>query len=108
MPTAPSLNICTGKAFGHGNQIGHNFPMVDRKPLACTAKPGHHFVRNQQDSVLVAHGTKPLHVTIWWNQHPVRADNRFDDDRRDSLRAFEFDRISSVRANTSSVVSDPF
>src|SRR5688572_20130353 len=75
------LHVRACQSLRHRYQVGLDFPVVYREPLAGTTKAGHHFVRDQQDAMLVANVAQALHVTIRRNQDSIRAGYRFDNDR---------------------------
>ena len=71
--------------------------MVHREPFAGAAESGHHFVGDQQDAVLVAELPQPLQITVRWHEDPVSTGNRFQNNCRDGLRAFEFEDLLGAR-----------
>src|ERR1700754_410916 len=93
------LHVSTRQSLRHRHQIRHYLPMVYRKPLAGAAKPSHHFVGNQHDSVLVTKLTQSLHVSIRRNHNSVCPDSRLDNSGGDGLSSFEFDRLFGTRQN---------
>src|SRR5690242_10054244 len=48
------------QSLRHRDQIRHDFPVVDREPLASASETGHHFVGDQENAVLVAKITQAL------------------------------------------------
>src|ERR1700752_70050 len=91
------LHVSTRQTFGHRDQVGNDFPVIDREPLTSATKPRHHFISNQENAVLVAKISKTLNVTVWRNEYSVRADNGFDDQCGNRFWSFEFDHFLSAR-----------
>src|SRR5215813_9745910 len=81
--------VAAGQTLRHADQVGDNLPVIDGEPLTCAAKPGHDFVGNHQDSVLVAELAHTLHVAVGWNEDSIRAHNSLEDKSCDGMRAFE-------------------
>src|SRR5215213_11075211 len=91
------LHVSARQTFRHRDQIGNDFPVIDREPLARATKPGHHFVSDQKYPVLVAQITQALHVTVGRNEYSICSDNRFDNQRGDRLCSFELEHLFSAR-----------
>ena len=53
-PDCAKLHVRTRQTFRHRDQIGNDFPMIDREPFSSAAKPSHHFVCDQKNAVFVA------------------------------------------------------
>ena len=84
-------HITAGDALGGGDDVGRNIPVIDGKPLAGAAPAAHHFIRDEQDAVLVADFAHARPVIIRRDDQPVRTNHAFHDDGGDFVGAFILD-----------------
>ncbi len=75
-------------AFREADQVWGYIPLVDGKPLAAAAEASHNFIAHHDDAIAIANFTHALEVSVWWNQNAVCADNRFEADHGNCVRAF--------------------
>src|SRR6185503_20525390 len=92
------------QSLRHRDQIGHDFPVVDREPLAGATEARHHFIGDKHDAVLVTQIAQSLHVSIRRNQNAVCSNNRFDDQCGNSLWTFELEHFFCACENVFSCV----
>ena len=67
--------------------------MVDREPGPRAPETAHDFVGDHQDSVAVQEIADTLQIAIGWDEDPVGAGHRLQDERRNGLRPLELDRL---------------
>ncbi len=81
-------HVGRGEALRHRDEIGHDLPVIHREPLARAPQPGHDFVADEQDAVLVADLAQALQVAIGRDDDAVRAGDRFEEEGSHGVRAF--------------------
>ncbi len=86
-------HIARVHALGKRDQVRNDGEFVDGEPLAATAEAGHDLVGDHHDSELVTEGADAFEVAIGWHEDPVRADDRFEDDRCHGVRPFKGDDV---------------
>ena len=95
MPHADSSQgqIAARQSLSHAEQVGHNFPMVDRKPLAGAAEAAHNFVGDHQDTVLGAQIAHALNVALGRHEDSVGTRDGFQNESCDGVWTFELDGL---------------
>ena len=87
------LHVGGGDALGHGDEVGHHAPVLDREPAAGAAEAAHHLVADEQDAVAVADLAHALHVAVGRDQDAVGADHRLHDEGGDVGAALVADHV---------------
>ena len=87
-------HIGRGDALGGDQDVGLDAPVIDGKPLAGAAPPGHHFIGDHQHAVAVADFAQARKVFRRRNENAVGSDDRLKNDRRDI--AFVADHVLDV------------
>ena len=95
-PDGAERNVAAGQPFGHGDQVGDDLPMVDRKPRTRAAEPRHDLVADHQDPVAIAQLADALEVTIGGDQDAVGTGHGLEEEGRNRIRAFQLDRLLEV------------
>ena len=90
------LYVGARESLRHRDHVGHDAPVLDRKPLAGPAEPAHDLVGDHQDAVLVAERAHALHVAVGRNEDAVGAGHRLEDERGDRVRTFELDHLFEI------------
>ena len=85
-PGHPGEREAASQALGNGNEIGHDAGMLDREHLAGPCNAALHFVGNQHDAMLVAHGAQRPQEFERRDVEAALALHRLDDDGRHRLR----------------------
>src|SRR2546430_7298382 len=89
-------DVTARQTLCHRDDVGHDIPMVDGKPLTGPAKSGHDLVANHQDAVPVAQIPYTLQVAIGRDQDPVRPSYRLQDEAGNGTRPLELNRLFQV------------
>ena len=76
-------------ALRHANDVRLNTGVLDRPPFPRTANARLHFIRNQQDAVLIADPSQFLHEDGWRNHVSAFALDGLDENRRHFFRREE-------------------
>ena len=90
-------DIRARQSLRHDEDVRHDLPVIDGEPLAGPAEPGHHFVADQQDAVLVAQRAHAFEIAIGRHVNAVGAGDRFHEEARDRLRPLEHDDFFELR-----------
>ena len=94
---AAERNVRRRHAFGEREHIGHDAEAFGRKRGAGAPEARHHLVEDQQNAVAIAHRAQALQIAFGVDDDAVRADDRFDEQRRDAIAALVADDLVEVR-----------
>src|SRR5690242_20365927 len=67
--------------------------MLEGEPFACATKTGDDFIRNEQDSILIADFSHQWEIVIGRNDHTTDSHDGFGDECRDRVCTFTKDRF---------------
>ena len=93
----PERHVRARQPLRHRDDVWHDFPVIDGKPLAGAAESSHHLVADHQDSMLRAKLANALHVAIRRNQDAVGPGHRLENECRNRVRAFQLDDLFNHR-----------
>ena len=74
--------------FGKGHQIRHHAILLEGKPAAGTAKPGHHLIEDQHNTKLIGQRPYALHIAVRRHQNTRGTGNRLQQNGGNRARAF--------------------
>ena len=83
---ATQRNHAIGHAFGKVQHIGHDTKVVGPKAHPQATESGDHFIKNQQDAVLVTNRSQALQIVCWRHIPPRASRHRLHHNRRHIAR----------------------
>src|SRR5699024_2970153 len=93
---AAERDVAGVDAFGEADQIRGDAPVVDGEPFAAATETGHDFVDDEDDAVGVTNGAHAGEVAVRGHQNAIGADDGFQNDGGNGVRAFHHDRVAQM------------
>src|SRR5689334_11113905 len=90
---SPQRHVSRGQPFRSSDDVWYYVPIIDCEPFAGTPPATHHFIRDEQDPILVTNFADARPIIIWRDDQAIRPGHAFHEDCRDLVRTLIFDDL---------------